>query len=55
MYKNFSLKVKIIILVAGMLVGLLIALAVILHYAKIFLTMPTKPSLIAQKSKHSKK
>lgn len=34
MYKNFSLKVKIIILVAGMLVGLLIALAVILHYAK---------------------
>ena len=34
MYKNFSLKVKIIILVAGMLVGLFIALAVILHYAK---------------------
>ena len=34
MYKNFSLKVKIIILVAGMLGGLLIALAVILHYAK---------------------
>ena len=34
MYKNFSLKVKIIILVAGMLVGLFIAVAVILHYAK---------------------
>lgn len=34
MYKNFSLKVKIIILVAGMLVGLFIALSVILHYAK---------------------